>query len=378
MSLGPSSVVGHGALAGTIGPGALQAIEGVRLFEGTLVLPPGDVAEALAELPPGDGVPSETDPAPSWPPWLFEAGKDPWADERPWRLWVELLRAEARDSAPENRARLAQLARLQERDADAWRHVVGIRDGSLARTVLPLLLPGVPSEHLGRKTLPAGVLLRPALPPPADGSEGTLRSLVGRPARAERIRIADSLVSLQVVVEADGVQVDLNHLAGPPVELRVQAPVPPGVRLELLYVDWERVDDPGAPVELRLEDSEEGRQAVVWGRFLPREPRWPGARHAGSPDPGARPAPIEIVHDGPAPPRLARFGEALEELFRRPSRLVESKAPPTTKEVYEPIRLHFEGPPTDDAHVHKLRAMISLAERWALAADGLAGEVEEQ
>ena len=210
------------------GPGALQAIEGVRLFEGTLVLPPGDVAEALAELPPGDGVPSETDPAPSWPPWLFEAGKDPWADERPWRLWVELLRAEARDSAPENRARLAQLARLQERDADAWRHVVGIRDGSLARTVLPLLLPGVPSEHLGRKTLPAGVLLRPALPPPADGSEGTLRSLVGRPARAERIRIADSLVSLQVVVEADGVQVDLNHLAGPPVELRVQAPVPPG------------------------------------------------------------------------------------------------------------------------------------------------------
>ena len=38
------------------GPGALQAIEGVRLFEGTLVLPPGDVAEAQAELPPGEYV----------------------------------------------------------------------------------------------------------------------------------------------------------------------------------------------------------------------------------------------------------------------------------------------------------------------------------
>jgi len=294
---------------------------------------------------------------------------------------VELLRADARAPAPPRRARLAHLARLQDRDADAWRHVARIRDGSLARAVLPLLLPGVPAEHLGREALPEGVLLRPALPPPADGSQGTLRSLVGRPARVERIRIEDTLVSLQVVVEADGVQVDLNHLAGPPVELRVQVPVPPGVRLKILYVNWERVDDPTAPVPLRLDDSEEGRQGVVWGRFLPREPRWPRARPAAStlaPDTGALRAPIEIVHEGPAPPRLARFAEALEELFRRPSRLVERSAPPFPGEVYEPIRMHFEGPPTDEAHRHKLRAMISLAEGWALAGDGLAGEVEEQ
>ena len=62
-------------------PGALQAIEGVRLFEGTLILPPGHVAEALAELPPAPGVPARDAPALPWPSWRPETGEDPWGEE---------------------------------------------------------------------------------------------------------------------------------------------------------------------------------------------------------------------------------------------------------------------------------------------------------
>ncbi len=338
--------------------------QGVELFSGKLTLPPGDVAEAFGKLDP-----EQQDVAwpegvwPAWGPRTEARGeRNGWDQELPWRQWAELVRAEAAATDPERRGRLAHLARLQGRDADGWQHLARVGDAALVGSLLPLFLPGVAPDQLGLEAYPEGILLRPSLPPPADASDGTLRSLVGRPAKVDRIRIGESLISLQVVIEADGVQVDLAHLAGPPVELRLEPPVPPGVTLGLLYANWERVEDPYASLTLRLDETEELRECAVWGRFRPRETRWPRSQPGLAPTPRAS---LEIVKSGAHEPRLARFCEALEELFRRPCTLVSD--PRARHGFFEPIRLHFDGFGEPRAFEHKFRSMISLAERWALA-----------
>jgi hypothetical protein len=261
------------------------------------------------------------------------------------------------------RAQLARLARLQKRDGDAWEHLAAVDDPAAKLALLPLFLPGVSPADLGRDTLPQGVLLQPALPPGKPGHTAGLGALVGRPASIRNVRIAEASIRLQVVIEADGVQVDLTHLEGAPVELRLLPPVPPGVTIALLYADWERVEDPLAPVTIRLDSSEDGRTFAVWGRFRPREERWPAPRPR---DLSGLHAPLTIVHGGVEDPRLARFCEALEELFHRPCTLLR-RAEVGGAAFFEPIQLRLGNGEDRIAFEHKFRSMISLAEGWALA-----------
>ncbi len=319
------------------------------------------MAELLAALDPEAAIPP---PPPAWPDW-----SDPtpagWGAEEPWRSWVELLRAEthAAEPDPERRVRLALLARAQGRDADAWRHLRAAGPHPLVAAVLPALLPGVPSELVGRDApLPPGVLLRPALPPATHDPRGSLRELAGRVMEHRRVRVGETLVSLRVLVEGDGVQVDLVHKSGPPVELRVEPPVPPGVEIGLLYADWERVDDGTVAVGLRL-SAEEPRH-TIWGRFRSRHERWPAPlpRATGVPRPRV---PLRLVVPAGAErtPRLARFAEALSELFGLACELREGDRAPDGG-LFEPTTLHLgDGPDAE----RKLVAMISLVEAHALA-----------
>ncbi|MAB78969.1 MAG: hypothetical protein CMJ89_06385 [Planctomycetes bacterium] len=338
----------------------------VELLGGRLTLPPGPVAEAFEKIGGAPEQPHGSTEA--WPRWATEVSRGageahPWNEEPPWRRWVELVRAEARGNDPIRRAQLARLARLQKRDGDAWEHLTAVDDPAAKLALLPLFLPGVSPADLGRDTLPKGVLLQPALPPGKPGHTAGLGALVGRPASIQNVRIAEASIRLQVVIEADGVQVDLTHLEGAPVELRLLPPVPPGVTIALLYADWERVEDPLAPVTIRLDSSEDGRTFAVWGRFRPREERWPAPRPR---DLSGLHAPLTIVHGGVEDPRLARFCEALEELFHRPCTLLR-RAKVGEAAFFEPIQLRLGNGEDRIAFEHKFRSMISLAEGWALA-----------
>ena len=326
-------------------------------------LPAGPIAELVAGLA-DTGPPAVLGPA--WPDWS-DAGPAAWGGEAPWRLWVELLRAEAAAARPdpERRTLLALLAKRQGRDHDAWRHLAALapsNDGGLAgvAAVLPALFPGVPDEHLGTDgPLPEGVLLRPSLPPDTTATKAALRTLAGRSIEYRALRIGAAVLSLKVSVEGDGVQVDVQHLSGPEVRLRVQPPEPPGVDVAILYYDWERVADEPVPVEVVA--SAEEPLHTLWGRFLGHSGSWPDPR---PPARGAHPpqGPL-VLQVAERTARLDRLGEALSELFDVPCLQVPAGAP-LPAGFREPTVLQLGGGPDPQ---RKLDAMISLIEAHALA-----------
>ena len=355
-----------------------------------IVLPLGPMADLLARLEQRGFEP--VPPPRGWPAW-FDApdssdatGDDraagpSWNDELPWREWVELLRAES--SAPANdperaerRARLALLAKTQGRGSDAWRHLLRCGEDPIVDAVLPALLPGVPLELLGQPgPLPPGVLLTPAVPPATEDEHGRLNVLAGRSMEHRDVRIGDTIAKLVVLIEGDGVQVDVIHTSGPPVDVRVLPPLPAGVEIGLLYSDWEKVATERATVALHLHPDEPRHS--LWGRFRGRRDRWPSPRAGALRDskaPGATgpnpdlPVPdLEVV----VPPalagdaRLARFSEALSELFERPCTLRTTRAPRKTS-LLEPISIHL-GDGSD--WERKLLGLISMIEATVLRSD---------
>lgn len=325
-----------------------------------LVFPPGPIEELVARLP------VEAPPLASpWPAWDDRSEPAGWGGERAWRRWVELVRAEARAPEPDPRRRveLALLARMQRRDADAWWHLSrAAADPSLVAAALPAFLPGVPLELLGSaEDLPDGVLLRPALPPALHDRRGSLRQLAGRTMEHRFVRVAGALLMMRVVIEGDGVQVDVTHREGPEVRLSIAPPVPPGVEIGAIYADWESLD--GNPEAAELVLSADAPSHSIWGRFLPRAERWP----APLPDPDRPPQPREeLVLVVPAErrgePVFARFAEALAELYELPCELVDENAGPG-RHLLEPVAIHLGSGAESE---RKLVAMIGLAEAWAL------------
>ncbi len=300
---------------------------------------------------------------PPWPEWRSGADSG-WNREEPWRRWVELVRAEARAESPHpgTRARLALLARAQGRDTDAWRHLLRCGTDALVLDLLPAFLPGVPEELLCAETLPDGVFLRPALPPSTDDSRERLATLAGRSMAAREVRIGGATISFELAVQGDGIQVDLVHLAGPCTRVRLVLPVPRGVDIALTYEDWEKLADPRAPVLVEL--SAEDPEHTVWGRFQPRRDRWPMTLPGEDARAVRARAPLALaVPEEDGDPRLARFAEALAELFDRPC-LHPYEPSLETAGPFEPIVLHLGAGFDPD---RKLTAMISLSEIHALA-----------
>lgn len=261
-------------------------------------LPPGAAAEAVARVTP------DLEPA-ATPTDLGRAGRvpalpaDAWTRAETWDAWATLLASEralgstaggakssdAASSATaatsassatgtadataraERRARLALLALDHGRTEDAWVHLAATTPAWTA-ALLPRFLPGVPGDSpIGRGgatgALAADVVLAPALPPP---SAERVAGRVDRRAMTTRtVRIGESTVSMRVAVEAEGVQIDVRHVAGPPARFSVRIPRSPDYAYGDEYVDWYRQDAQGVPHALEVKPGEE--EHTLYARF---------------------------------------------------------------------------------------------------------------
>jgi hypothetical protein len=322
-------------------------VRGVRL-------PAGDVSERLRA---SEGVP----PLPlqgRFPAWT-DRSEQGFGGELVWRRWVELLRAERSASAPERRAELTLLARLQGRDADAWNHLAACAaEPGLVSALLPLFSPGVAAEELGAVgPLPDGALLSPALPPSVD-ARAALRFLAGKEVECQEFALGAARIALTVAVDRDGLEVKLVHRSGGPARVRVVPPLPRGVDAGLLFADWEKRPGHAGPLEFALTPEEP--EHSLWLTFHAPEERWP----LPLPETLVPLAPgrmIQLIGERGDEPHLMRFAEALEELFGSRARLQAPGTAPT--EALEPLVLRFDSPAAAE---RKLVELFGLAEAFAL------------
>jgi hypothetical protein len=214
--------------------------------------------------------------------WLLDPeSADP---EHVWGRWAEWLGAEGQKEAidPRRRAGLIVLAVHQSRWEDAWAHFGRLGAApEWAAAIAPLLVPGVPIEHLTAATdptrgLPDGVLLRPAVPPrQADDPTTSLRP---RAASVRGLRIGTASVDLRVSIEPSGLEVDLWHRSGETAKVHVLLPEPPGQEIRVEYIDWMRQDALRAPLILKLVPGDEEHN--LFGRFRPRREPMPALPRA--------------------------------------------------------------------------------------------------
>jgi hypothetical protein len=303
--------------------------------------------------------------------------RETWAAERPWLEWAELLALEAeaqRSARPADgrrRARLALIAWSQGRSDDAWDHLAACTaEPAWMAAAVPHLAPGVPFELAladgfdPSAPLPDGVHLRPALPPAPVPAAEVLHGrawIEPRELFVDDLSIGAGRVALRVALEVDGVQVEVEHVAGDAVTLSVTLPEPLDFEIQVEYLNWVRRDQRGPPIEVRVDADQP--KAYVFGRFRPRRMPWsetlPERGNAQLERHG-----IEIWvapgNDGSA--RLAGFAAALQRLFGWEARVreLDRTAPP---EPWPGIALHFgPGPELE----HEFTGLVSLVERYAL------------
>ena len=245
-------------------------------------LPPGAAANAVARLEP------TTKPART-PEDLGGEGRVPgvapgaWSKPETWETWAKGIAAansragagavggaatdDAVREAAARRARLALLALEQGRSDDAWEHFAATTPEWTA-ALLPRFLPGVPLQTragVGGASGPtkAGDVHSPALPPPS------LERVAGRVDRramsARDVTIGDTVVSVRVSVEAEGVQVDVRHRSGPATRLALRIPRSPDYDFGDEYVDWYRQETKGVPHVIEVKPGEE--EHTLYGRF---------------------------------------------------------------------------------------------------------------
>jgi hypothetical protein len=208
------------------------------------------------------------------------------------------------------------------------------------------------------------VLLSPALPPAIEDRRGGLRALAGTTLVHRAVDVAGARLELRLEVEPDGLEIELVHLAGPPARVRLAPPLPAGVDAGPFHVDWERLDeDKTEPVEFLLSPAKGESEHTLWVAFRRRSELWPAPR-AETIVPPARPRSLLVVSPGGDEPHLARFAEALGELFDLPSALVRAPhgVPPG---MLEPIVITLHPGAGGE---RKLSSMVGLAENFALDA----------
>jgi hypothetical protein len=262
------------ALALLAGPGTSS--------EPAIELPPGPAATALAR------VAADTQPKPvpadlAAPAQVPGVSPDAWTKAATWDAWSELVLKERDATRPdaERRARLSLLAAAQGRTEDAWRHLAAIDDPAWLAALMPRFLPGVPAgSPAGTGGLPGaladGVVLTPSLPPPTrDASAGL--SVDRRAMSLRTFRVGKAVVSMRVAVEAEGVQIDVRHVAGESARFAVLIPAAPDYAFADEYVDWYRQDARRVPHAIEVKPGE--AEHTLYARFEPR----PRAEHARVP-----------------------------------------------------------------------------------------------
>ena len=257
----------------------------------SIELPPGPAARAFA------GVVSTTVPAALGTVAAQGLNADTWRKGEAWMAWAEAVRGEAHVPHPQalRRAELAQIALAQGRWDDAWEHFAATgAEPSVCAALVPSFLPGVPTGlavHVRDAQLPQifvvgsggivgelpdGVLLRPAVPPPAlPAAELQLgRTWIERRSmRLNGLRIGEATLAMQVSLESDGIQIDFEHQAGGKARVRVWLPELADFEVRVAYIDWMRQDEVGKELEVIIAPGDETH--TLFGRFRPRSITWP-------------------------------------------------------------------------------------------------------
>lgn len=273
----PSAVL-VACLASAPGAGPVQEPAGdtPELELPPFTLPDGPAARAWA------GVGATTEPNALPAAWGELDGPRAWERAATWTRWADLVEAEGRaaDGDPAARAGLFVLALRQGRTRDAWTHFARLTASpGWAARVLPLALPGVGAAvgvgAGGRVApLPDGALLQPALPPTRGDGGGPGPGLEWGRAVVRGLRVGDALVDLSIGIEADGVQVDLDHRGGGPARVAVLLPEPEGYRIRAEYNDWFRQETLREPLVVELAPGDETHS--LFGRLIERAVALPG------------------------------------------------------------------------------------------------------
>jgi len=280
-----------------------------------------------------------------------------WAKPETWCAWarlVQLARTPLDRDAQAARRWLARLALQQGRWRDAWAHFE--HAGSKSELMLSFLPgiapPGEAGAETGDGALPDGVLLTPAPPPP---SADVLPGFVDvREAWVRGLRVGDAVLDMRIAIEPEGVQVDLEHVAGGTARLAVRLPEPEGLELRVTYVDWLRQDDVGLPLEVVVRPGDEPHS--LYGRFLGRDLAWPTGTLERAPA-AIRVGGLALVVDSDEPEheRLAGVCRALEDYGCR-----VTAHPPRSGVV-------FHVPPPGPERERKLAWLASACEALVLS-----------
>ncbi len=327
------------------------------VLAGAVELPPSPAADATARIPPGTA-----------PAALPAVADDAWTKPATWKRHAELLAAEAAAAKPDpaRRAELALLALAQRRWADAWSRYTECADSApTLAALLPHFLPGVPVSHAANAPLGADpsfvAVLAPALPPFVADVPPPPRGYVQRRAmRIDRIAIGTSVLSMRVSVENEGVQIDLDHVEGPPVKVAVRFPEDPEFGFSDEYVDWYRQDQRGVPHEVALKPKDDTH--TLYARFEPRKPDWP------TKEPDLVPAQLEngsiLLLSGTAPEERA-LADAVAAFLRDGPLGIQARRAESRAAAPEPFGVAIDL--TNDAdRARKLAWLAGTVERRAL------------
>jgi hypothetical protein len=237
-------------------------------------LPDSRAAKAYAASPITGAKPSRAPAAEelkfpgAWKP-------DAWRAAATWEAWALTVRVEANARQPDvvQRARLAELALVQQRWDDAWLHFAACgASREWMSGLLPSFLPGInTNDREVRGPLPAalpdGVVLRPSLPPPSENvAPGRIDA---RAMKVDGFVVGTATLSMRVAVEAEGIEIDIEHRGGGAAKLSVVMPAPSDWDIGNEYVDWVVQPTHHAPLEIGIDASDPMR--TLYGRFAPRE-----------------------------------------------------------------------------------------------------------
>lgn len=298
------------------------------------------------------------------------AGPLAWNDSEAWREWSSTVAA-AREE-PARRLQLVTAALGQGRDEDAWQHFASANASAAElRALLPLFVPGLAPAELaaaetnGELRVRDRALLTPRLPPlPGAASERPLGAgrLQRREMRVHGLHIGGAQVDLRVAIEQEGVQVDFDNVRGTPAHCSVVLPEPLDFELSSAYLDWERLDQARAPIEVALAPG--APTLSLYGRLSPRHVRWPSARPASLEERTHRHGFVLVCAPGASTcARVSGFAAALSELTGRPSTCEELRPGASAA---NPLATRIDFSPASDVE-RKFKALVSSAETWALA-----------
>jgi hypothetical protein len=301
---------------------------------------------------------------------------DAWRNANTWVAWSAAWELESlhENRDIQQRAFLALLALAQTRWDDAWMHFDAC-DGSREwmSALLPSFLPGVPrGTKFGAGVLPPplrdGGVLRPSLPPPSD------RAAPGRiDVRAMKVDgfvVGAATLSMRVAVEAEGVQIEIEHRSGGAARLSIVIPESSQFEIENEYVDWMVQETHHQPLALEIKPGDEAH--TIYGRFQARALTHPTRVTERAPAQLEEGAVRLLVPDDPAEkPYFDTIAASLKRLPLKIDFVVvtsasDSKRPPESGPQPSGITVDLRSASERD---DKLAWLVSSLEHFLLARD---------